>query len=144
PVWVGMGALALDLLIAVMATSLLRRRIGRRTWRLVHWSTWALWPVALAHALGSGTDVGSGWALGIVVACVVMVLAATVWRVRPAANKTAQAANRTAANRRAQAAARTAQAANRTAQAAPRTVSPARASSARAPVSPTGSAPSPL
>ncbi|HEX4220497.1 MAG TPA: ferric reductase-like transmembrane domain-containing protein, partial [Acidimicrobiales bacterium] len=47
PVWVGMGALALDLLIAVMATSLLRRRIGRRTWRLVHWSTWALWPVAL-------------------------------------------------------------------------------------------------
>jgi predicted ferric reductase len=126
PIWVGMGALALDLLIAVMATSLLRRHIGRRAWRLVHWSTWALWPVALAHALGSGTDVGSGWALGIVVTCVAMVLAAMVWRVRPAAGRTAQVAPRTV------------QAAPRTVQAASRTVS-----SARAPLSPTGSAPSP-
>ena len=126
PIWVGMGALALDLLIAVMVTSLLRRHIGRRAWRLVHWSTWVLWPVALAHALGSGTDVGSGWALGIVVICVAMMLAAMVWRVRPAAGRTAQVAPRTA------------QVAPRTAQVAPRTVS-----SARAPLSPTGSAPSP-
>ena len=33
PIWVGMGALTLDLLIAVMATSLLRRHISRRAWR---------------------------------------------------------------------------------------------------------------
>jgi sulfoxide reductase heme-binding subunit YedZ len=122
---VGMGALALDLLIAVMATSLLRRHIGRRAWRLVHWSTWALWPVALAHALGSGTDVGSGWALGIVVTSVAMVLAAMVWRVRPAAPRTAQEAPRSA------------QEAPSTVQVAPRTVS-----SARPPLSRTGSAPS--
>ena len=81
PIWVGMGALTLDLLIAVMATSLLHRHISR----LVHWTTWVLWPLALVHALGSGTDIGSGWALGIVVTCVAMVLIALVWRVRPAA-----------------------------------------------------------
>jgi methionine sulfoxide reductase heme-binding subunit len=85
PVWVGMGALTFDLLIAVMATSLLRRHLSRRTWRLVHWTTWLMWPLALVHALGSGTDIGSGWALGIGVSCVAMVLAALVWRVRPAA-----------------------------------------------------------
>jgi methionine sulfoxide reductase heme-binding subunit len=119
PIWVGMGALALDLLIAVMATSLLRRHIGRRSWRLVHWSTWALWPVALAHVLGSGSDVGSGWALGMVVACAAMVLAAVVWRVRPAAGRTGQVAPRTAQ------------------------VAPTPASSARAPLSPTRPASSP-
>ncbi|HEX4244647.1 MAG TPA: ferric reductase-like transmembrane domain-containing protein [Acidimicrobiales bacterium] len=100
PIWVGMGAVALDLLIAVMATSLLRKHIGRRTWRLVHWSTWALWPVAVAHALGSGTDIGSGWALGIVVTCVAAVLGAMVWRVRPRAPRTAQAPTSSASSAR--------------------------------------------
>jgi predicted ferric reductase len=85
PIWVGMGALTFDLLIAVMATSLLRRHLSRRTWRLVHWTTWLMWPLALVHALGSGSDIGSGWALGIGVSCVAMVLLALVWRVRPAA-----------------------------------------------------------
>jgi len=85
PIWVGIGALTFDLLIAVMATSLLRRHLSRRTWRLVHWTTWLMWPLALVHALGSGSDIGSGWALGIGVSCVAMVLLALVWRVRPAA-----------------------------------------------------------
>jgi sulfoxide reductase heme-binding subunit YedZ len=87
PVWVGMGALTFDLLIAVIATSLLRRHISWRSWRLVHWTTWLLWPLALAHALGSGSDIGSGWALGIVVSCVAMVLVALAWRVRPAVSR---------------------------------------------------------
>jgi predicted ferric reductase len=87
PVWVGMGALTFDLLIAVMATSLLRRHLSWRSWRLVHWTTWLLWPLALAHALGSGSDIGSGWALGIVVSCLAMVLVALVWRVRPAVSR---------------------------------------------------------
>jgi len=64
PIWVGMGALTFDLLIAVMATSLLRRHLSHRTWRLVHWTTWLMWPLALVHALGSGSDIGSGWAGG--------------------------------------------------------------------------------
>ncbi len=94
PVWVGMGALTLDLLIAVMATSLLRRHLSRRTWRLVHWTTWLLWPLALVHALGSGSDIGSAWALGIGVSCVAMVLASLVWRVWPAVAKSASSPRR--------------------------------------------------
>lgn len=61
PFWVGLGAVAFDLLLALVITSLLRRRFGYRTWRLVHWSAYACWPVAFVHALGTGTDIGAGW-----------------------------------------------------------------------------------
>ena len=54
-IWLGLGAIALDLLIAVLATSLLRTRLGYRAWRLVHWCGYACWPVAVAHGAGAGT-----------------------------------------------------------------------------------------
>jgi predicted ferric reductase len=63
--WVGLGALAFDLLIAVTVTSLLRARLRTGTWRLVHWLTYLSWPVALVHAIGSGSgtgaDTGQSW-----------------------------------------------------------------------------------
>ena len=57
PFWLGLGALALDLLAALIVTSLLRARIGLRAWRAVHWVAYACWPVALVHGLGTGSDV---------------------------------------------------------------------------------------
>ena len=65
PLWLGFGALALDMLLAVTVTSLLRKRIGQRTWRTVHWLSYAAWPVAVIHGLGSGSDVRSGWLLAV-------------------------------------------------------------------------------
>ena len=56
PLWTGLGTVAIDLLIALVVTSLLRRRIGYRTWRTIHWAAYACYPVALAHGLGEGTD----------------------------------------------------------------------------------------
>lgn len=53
--WIGLGTLALDLVVAVIITSLLRHRIPDRAWRLVHLTTYALWPIALLHGLGSVT-----------------------------------------------------------------------------------------
>ena len=70
PLWVGLGALASDLLVVLVATSLLRRRIGPRAWRAVHWAAYACWPVAVAHGLGTGSDVRSGWMLAVTLACV--------------------------------------------------------------------------
>ena len=58
PVWVGLGTLAFDLVLVVIATSLLRVRIGLRAWRAVHWLTYASWPVAVLHDLTTGTDAG--------------------------------------------------------------------------------------
>ena len=47
--WVGIGAVALDLMLAVFVTSLLRSRMRPSTWRAVHWLAYLSWPVALAH-----------------------------------------------------------------------------------------------
>jgi sulfoxide reductase heme-binding subunit YedZ len=80
PVWVGLGALTSDLVIALVVTSLLRHRLGHRAWRLVHWLAYAAWPIALIHGLGSGTDRGTGWFLAIAVVCAATVMAAVGWR----------------------------------------------------------------
>ena len=63
PFWLGLGAIAFDLLIAVTITSLLRQRMGYASWRTVHWLTYASWPIALLHGLGAGSDVRSTWLL---------------------------------------------------------------------------------
>ncbi|WP_431910172.1 ferric reductase-like transmembrane domain-containing protein [Amycolatopsis thermoflava] len=80
PFWQGLGTVALDLLVALVVTSLLRQRLGRRTWRAVHWLAYAMWPVAVAHSLGTGTDAFSAWFLAIAAVCVAAVLGATGWR----------------------------------------------------------------
>jgi sulfoxide reductase heme-binding subunit YedZ len=69
PVWLGLGAAAFDLLLALVVTSLLRGRLGMRTWRVVHWAAYACWPLALVHGLGSGSDVRAGWLLWLSVGC---------------------------------------------------------------------------
>ncbi|HWE70204.1 MAG TPA: ferric reductase-like transmembrane domain-containing protein [Acidimicrobiales bacterium] len=80
PLWVGFGALAFDLLLAVAITSGLRRRIGTRAWRNVHWLAYVCWPIALLHGLGAGTDTRLSLALIITVLCVVSVVGAIGWR----------------------------------------------------------------
>ncbi|KAA0083746.1 iron reductase [Mycolicibacterium sp. P9-64] len=82
PLWLGLGTLAFDVLVAVILSSLLRHRIGVRAFRVVHWATYALWPLALAHALGNGTDVGHPWFLVLAGCCALGVAAALVWRLR--------------------------------------------------------------
>jgi predicted ferric reductase len=83
PLWLGLGTLAVDTLVVVTVVSLLRQRLGPRVFRTVHWATYALWPVALLHALGSGTDAGTEWFRGLAAACVVAVVAAVGWRLTP-------------------------------------------------------------
>jgi sulfoxide reductase heme-binding subunit YedZ len=80
PLWLGLGTLAADLILVLVATSLLRHRLGLRTWRAVHWTAYAAWPLAVLHALGNGSDTGSWWLRATAVACVAAALAAVVWR----------------------------------------------------------------
>ncbi|RFA11199.1 iron reductase [Subtercola boreus] len=81
PFWQGLGTVAVDLLIAVMVTALLRNRLGLRTFRVVHWLVYAMWPVALAHGIGNGTDGTSPWFLWLAAVSVLLVVASVVWRV---------------------------------------------------------------
>jgi sulfoxide reductase heme-binding subunit YedZ len=80
PFWLGLGALALDLLVALVVTSLVRERIGHRTWRLLHWTAYLCWPVAVMHGLGTGSDTKLGWVLFINAVCVAAGLGALWWR----------------------------------------------------------------
>ncbi len=80
PVWLGLGTLAFDMLLALVATSLLRARIGLRAWRAVHWAAYLSWPVALAHGLGTGTDPRLHWVEWLTAGCAGAVAAAGAWR----------------------------------------------------------------
>jgi DMSO/TMAO reductase YedYZ heme-binding membrane subunit len=80
PVWLGLGAVALDLVAALVVTSLLRRRLGLRAWRALHWLAYACWPVALVHGWGTGSDARTSWMLAVTLACAAAVLAATASR----------------------------------------------------------------
>jgi sulfoxide reductase heme-binding subunit YedZ len=81
PLWVGLGALSLDLMAALVVTSLLRQHIGRRVWRAVHWTAYAMWPLAVLHTIGAGTDVRRVWMISFLVVCTGSVAALLGWRV---------------------------------------------------------------
>ena len=80
PFWLGLGTLAFDLLLIVLITSLNRARLGLRTWRAIHWAGYAIWPIALAHGLGTGTDATQLWMGVLAVGCATIVATAATWR----------------------------------------------------------------
>ena len=80
PVWLGLGAVAFDLFLVVLITSLLRVTLGYARWRALHWAVYPAWAAAVVHGLGTGSDTKTSWVLLVTVLCVLGVLAALVWR----------------------------------------------------------------
>jgi sulfoxide reductase heme-binding subunit YedZ len=78
--WVGLGAIALDLVAAIVVTSLGRRRLSQAAWRRVHLCAYAAWPVAWLHGFGMGTDRATPWMAGVDILCLLAVAAAVAWR----------------------------------------------------------------
>ena len=87
--WVGVGAVSLDLLLAVFVSSLLRHAMNPGAWRALHWLAYLSWPIALAHTFGMGTDSREGWVIALGVACVLAVAVALAYRLRTAARQAA-------------------------------------------------------
>ena len=82
PFWLGLGAVATDLTVAIIVTSLLRPMVRFRLWKLVHWTSYACWPLAVIHGIGTGpADFQLGWVVAVNIACVVAVVVALGWRV---------------------------------------------------------------
>lgn len=81
PLWLGLGALAVDLILALTITSFLRHRLGLPAWRAVHWLAYACWPVALVHGWGTGSDARTTWMLALTLGCAAAVLGAIGWRI---------------------------------------------------------------
>jgi methionine sulfoxide reductase heme-binding subunit len=85
--WLGLGAISFDLMLAMIITSLVRGRLNRTLWRAVHLLAYLCWPVALAHSIGSSKDLQHGWMLDLGIACTVIVVAAAAWRLASAARQ---------------------------------------------------------
>jgi sulfoxide reductase heme-binding subunit YedZ len=102
-IWLGLGTVAFDLLLAIAITSLVRNYIGHTIWRAIHWLAYGSWPIAVIHGFGTGTDAWSAWLLAVTSACVVAVVVAVGYRLRngpPDPLASARMAFRSAAERR--------------------------------------------
>jgi methionine sulfoxide reductase heme-binding subunit len=78
--WLAVGTLALDLVVALVVTSLLRRHLSYRLWRAIHWAAYAAWPFAIAHSLGTGSDDGTWWLDAVTIGCIATMGAVVTWR----------------------------------------------------------------
>jgi predicted ferric reductase len=90
--WLGLGAISVDLMLAMIATSLIRGRLNRRLWRAVHLLAYVSWPVALAHSIGAGKDLQQGRLPWMAVGCTLIAVAAVAWRLASAAREVPRAA----------------------------------------------------
>jgi sulfoxide reductase heme-binding subunit YedZ len=80
PLATGIGVLAAELMLLVFASFSVRRRIGVRNWRRLHWATYAIFAAATAHGLAAGSDSGRPWVLAVYLAAVGAVAGAAGWR----------------------------------------------------------------
>jgi Ferric reductase like transmembrane component len=80
PIWLGLGTVAFDLLLALVITSLLRGLVPARAWRALHWAAYVAWPVALLHSFGTGSDAKTGWLQALGFACLAAVALAALAR----------------------------------------------------------------
>lgn len=79
--WIGLGTVAVDLVAAVIVTSLLRSRLAPSVWRAVHFLSYLSYPVTVVHGMRASTDLQSGWLLALTVATVFAVFIAVVYRI---------------------------------------------------------------
>ncbi|HEX6762914.1 MAG TPA: ferric reductase-like transmembrane domain-containing protein [Gaiellaceae bacterium] len=90
PVGVAVGVIGGWLFATIVASFWLRQRIGVKTWRRLHWLTYALFAAETYHGLASGSDAGRPWTVALYLGAVGAVAAATTWRalVPPASRRT--------------------------------------------------------
>ena len=80
PLWTGLGVAAVEIAVLIFVSFPLRKVIGARAWRRLHWATYAVFAAATVHGLGAGTDTSKPWGLGLYVGAVGAVVFATAWR----------------------------------------------------------------
>jgi sulfoxide reductase heme-binding subunit YedZ len=72
--------LAAELMLLVYVSFALRRAIGTRNWRRLHWAAYLIFGAATVHGLAAGTDTPQPWAFGLYLGAIGSVAAATAWR----------------------------------------------------------------
>lgn len=77
---VALGVLACELAALIVVSFSVRRRIGARNWRRLHWATYLIFGMATAHGIAAGTDSAQPWAFGLYLGAVGAVAFAAAWR----------------------------------------------------------------
>ncbi len=80
PVWTGLGVASAELLAVLIASFSVRKRIGTRAWRRLHWASYGLFAAATLHGLAAGSDSGAPWAIALYAGALGTVAVATVFR----------------------------------------------------------------
>ena len=80
PIWTSFGILAAEMMVLVYASFSMRKRIGPKNWRRLHWATYAIFGAATVHGIAAGTDTTRPWAFSLYVVAVGSVAAAASWR----------------------------------------------------------------
>jgi predicted ferric reductase len=94
--WVGVGQISLFLFVPVALSFYVRKWIGKRTWRMLHFLTFALFVMAMAHSVMSGPDTTEPWAQWFYWSTALATAAATAYRVVVASRAKSKAKGRAA------------------------------------------------
>jgi methionine sulfoxide reductase heme-binding subunit len=90
--WLGLGAISFDLMLAIIVTSLVRGRLNAALWRTIHLTAYASWPVAFVHSVYASTDLQHGPLLYLALVCAAFIGAAVAYRLVSAARQVPRAA----------------------------------------------------
>ena len=89
PVWTALGVIAAELALVIHLSFRWRGKLGNTFWRRLHFGTYLVFVLGIAHGIGAGTDADTTWALALYGGSVAGVFALTAWRAstaRPAAD----------------------------------------------------------
>jgi len=80
PVWTSVGVVTAEVMLLVYASFSMRKWIGVKNWRRLHWITYGVFAAASVHGLASGTDSGREWAVALYLSAIGAVVGAVAWR----------------------------------------------------------------
>jgi predicted ferric reductase len=84
PLWVGLGQLGLYLTVVIVVSFSIRRRLGQRTWRRLHYLTFLIAFATTLHGLMAGSDTGAPFALPMYAGATIAMVSLTVYRIQGA------------------------------------------------------------
>lgn len=87
PLWTALGVVAAELAVLLIVSFPLRRVIGGRAWRHLHWASYLTFALATVHGVTAGTDTPLPWARTVYIGAAAAVAGATTWRALAAATK---------------------------------------------------------
>jgi len=81
PLTVGLGQLALYTWAVILGSFYVRRKIGSKVWRGIHYASYFTFISVLIHSIFSGTDAGSPWVVWLYWITGASVLFLTIYRI---------------------------------------------------------------